>query len=78
MSTSEMRQKMPAASIALANEVLPPSEKGSSRSRQASPQEMIKSTGDELRRDECTIFQAQALGTAPGLRDPVFLCLVTE
>jgi hypothetical protein len=36
-----MREKTPAASIALANEVLPPSDKGSVIMRQMSPAEMI-------------------------------------
>src|SRR3990172_1097332 len=78
MRTREIRENTPAASIALAKTVLPPSESGSIRRRQMSPAERMTSRVGNLRTFEATLPDGAVSGAAPGLRDPVFFCLVAE
>jgi len=69
-----MREKTPAVSIALANEVLPPSDKERVIRRQISPPNTIHWKGKGLRTAESTAIQEEALGaTRPAFLIP-YLC----
>ena len=73
-----MREKTPAVSIALANEVLPPSDKERVIRRQISPPNTIHWKGKGLRTAESTAVQEEALDATAGLFDPVLVRLVAE
>jgi len=62
----------------MANEVLPPSDKGRVIRRQISPPNTIHWKGKGLRTAESTAVQEEALDATPGLLDPVLVRLVAE